>query len=106
MIIYLDDGIVAVKGKETADAASKKVENDLKKVGLVENHEKSTWMPTQCLRWLGFVIDLEGGKVKVPTEKLEALQSQLKQAMLSKALTARSVVSITGKVISMSIALG
>ena len=106
VIIYLDDGVVAVKGKETADAASKKVRNDLKKVGLVENHEKSNWMPTQCLRWLGFVIDLEGGKVKVPTEKLEALQLQLKQAMLSKALTARSVASITGKVISMSIALG
>ena len=82
------------------------VRKSLKKVGLVENNKKSNWIPTQCLRWLGFVIDLEGGKVKVPTEKLEALQLQVKQVMLSKTLTARSVAKITGKVISMSIALG
>ena len=77
MIIYLDDGVVAVQGKETVYAACKRVKNDLKKVGLVENHEKSKWIPTHCPRWPGFVLDLERGKVKVPAEKLKPLQLQL-----------------------------
>ena len=105
-IIYLDDGVVAVKGKDAADAASRRVRNDLSKAGLVENTEKSNWVPAQRLAWLGFIIDLEKGKMEVPMEKLEALLRQLKQAMLLRALPARSIASITGKIISMSIALG
>ena len=105
-IIYLDDGVVAVKGKDAADAASRRVRNDLSKAGLVENTEKSSWVPAQRLAWLGFIIDLEKGKMEVPMEKLEALLRQLKQAMLLRALPARSIASITGKIISMSIALG
>ena len=88
------------------DAASREVRNDLSNAGLVENTEKSNWVPSQCLTWLGFVIDLEKGKVVVPKEKLDALRGQLQQAMMSKFLTARSIASITGKIISMSIALG
>ena len=76
------------------------------RAGLVENTEKSNWVPAQQLTWLEFVIDLEKGKVEVPEEKIKALKVQLRQAILSKALTARSMVSITGKIISMSIALG
>lgn len=54
-IIYLDDGVVAVKGKDAADAASRRVRNDLSKAGLVENTEKSNWVPAQRLAWLGLL---------------------------------------------------
>ena len=55
-IIYLDDGMVAVQGRDAADAASTRVRNDLGRAGLVENTEKSNWVPAQQLTWLGFVI--------------------------------------------------
>ena len=42
----------------------------------------------------------------MPKEKLEAFQLQLQRAIVCKALPARSIASITGKIISMSIALG
>ena len=105
-MVYLDDGVVAVQGKDAAGAASRKVKNDLSSAGLVENVVKSNWVPSQCLVWLGFVINLEKGKVIVPNEKLEALHVQLRQALVSKFLPARSIASITGNIISMSIALG
>ena len=98
--------MVAVQGKDTAGAASRKVKNDLSSAGLVENAVKSNWVPSQCLVWLGFVINLEKGKVIVPNEKLEVLHVQLRQALVSKFLPAQSIASITGKIISMSIALG
>ena len=67
---------------------------------------KFNWIPSQCLAWLEFVIDLKKGKVIGSNEKLEALHVQLQQAMVSKFLPARSIASITGKVISMLIASG
>ena len=53
-IIYLDDGVVAVLGKDAADAASERVRNDLGRAGLVENTEITNWVPTQHLTWLDF----------------------------------------------------
>ena len=102
----MDDGMVAVQGKDAADAASRRVRNDLSKAGLVENTEKSNWVPAQCMACLGFIIDLEKGKMEVTVEKLKALLLQVRQAFLSRVLPARSIASITGKIISMSIVLG
>ena len=73
---------------------------------MVENTEKSNWVPVQCLTWLGFVIDLEKSKVEVPKEKLEVFQVQLQLAIMSKALPVRFIEIVTGKFISVSIALG
>ena len=55
-IVYLDDGIVAVSGKEAAQKASHSLRADLAKAGLVEHSAKCTWEPTQKLCWLGFEL--------------------------------------------------
>ena len=106
VIIYLDDGIVAVQGREAAEAASAKVQSELWQAGLVEHPKKCNWTPVQCLMWLGFNIDLEKGVIGVPQPKIEAIHSQLEEAMAARVLPARFLASITGKLISMSIALG
>ena len=103
VIIYLNDGIVSVNGKEAAGRASQQVRGDLQRAGLIEHTDKCIWTPTQCLNWLGFDIDLARGMVQVP---LEAVCNQIGDALQSKTLPARSLASITGKLISMSIALG
>ena len=106
VIIYLDDGIVAINGKEAAELASKQVRSDLQRAGLVEHTDKCVWIPTQQLNWLGFDIDLARGVLEVPRGKVETLCNQIKDALQAKALPARSLASITGRLISMSIALG
>ena len=60
----------------------------------------------QQLNWLGFDIDLARGVLEVPRGKVETLCNQIKDALQAKALPARSLASITGRLISMSIALG
>ena len=45
-IIYLDDGIVAVKGKAEATVESAKVKQDLESAGLIVNIEKCVWEPS------------------------------------------------------------
>ena len=43
-LMYLDDGIVAVNGKERAEKASVWVKNSLHSAGFVINDAKSVWM--------------------------------------------------------------
>ena len=105
-ILYLDDGIVAVSGKDAARQASYKVRQDLRDAGLVEHIDKCNWVPTQQITWLGFSLDLDKGQVFVPTEKVERLKSQLGQVQDASTLKARDLASIIGKLISMSLAIG
>ena len=46
-VVYLDDCIVAVKGKEAASRASEAVKEDLRKAGFVVHVEKSQWELTR-----------------------------------------------------------
>eukprot|EP00731_Ephydatia_muelleri_P022428 Em0015g11a len=81
-LMYLDDGIVAVKGKESAEKLA-------------------------CgVMWLGFNIDLLDGYVSVPQEKVDMLVALLRAALLSSWLRAKQIASIVGRIISMGIALG
>ena len=106
VIIHLDDGIVAVQGREATEGATAKVQSELRQAGLVEHPKKCNWTPVQCLMWLGFNIDLEKGVIGVPQPKIEAIHGQLEEAMAARVLPAMFLASITGKLILMSIALG
>ena len=50
-IVYLDDGIAAVKGKEEALVESARVKQDIENAGFVINGEKSIWEPS--VLWSG-----------------------------------------------------
>jgi len=67
-IIYLDDGIVRVKGECQAVEASSLVKLDLDNASFVINAEKNSWAPFQAIEWLGFRINLVKGMFSVPLE--------------------------------------
>jgi len=69
VLLYLDDGIVAIKDKEIAALASKRVREDLVQAGLVEHTAKCMWDPVQKAMWLGFGLDLAQGQISMPNEK-------------------------------------
>ena len=73
-IIYIDDGIIAVKGEDKAKRESLSVWRDLESAGFVVNIEKSQWEPCKSLEWLGFRIDLNLGVFSVPQEKLRTFK--------------------------------
>ena len=76
-IVYLDDGIVAVRGKEKALVESARVKQDIENAGFVIHVEKSTWEPSHTIEWLSFQIDLSKGEFSVPVAKIDALKSKL-----------------------------
>ena len=105
-VLYLDDGIVAVKGKENAEHESRQIQLDLSKAGLIANNVKSQWVPVKKLTWLGFQIEIEEGKLSVPEQKLMKLVSQLTKAREARVIPATVLASITGKILSMALVLG
>lgn len=105
-IVYLDDGIVAVKGKREALEESQRVKKELESAGFVINLEKSQWDPSVRIEWLGFLIDLNNGEFMVPEQKISSLNSQLCEVTKGQLVTARQLASVVGKIMSMSLALG
>ena len=105
-IIYLDDGIVAVRGRQKALVESTRVKEDIEKAGFIINVEKSVWNPSQTMEWLGFQIDFSVGEFSVPASKIDALKSSLLEVKDAKCIPARKLASLIGKIISMSLVLG
>ena len=105
-ILYLDDGICAVEGEREAVRVSTWVRDTLEKAGFVANEAKCTWTPTHRLQWLGFNVDLEQGELSVPEKKLSMLKSLLRCAVTRQCISAKSLASIIGRIISMGLALG
>ena len=105
-IIYLDDGIVAVRGRQKALVESTWVKEDIEKAGFIINVEKSVWNPSQTMEWLGFQIDLSVGEFSVLASKIDALKLRLLEVKDAKCIPARKLASLIGKIISMSLALG
>ena len=95
-----------VSWEEKAKLLSTLIQNDLRQAGFITNIEKCNWVPSRCTTWLGFDINLERGQLAVPERKIVSLQSQLRQIVSQKFMPARRVASITGRIISMSLALG
>ena len=74
-IVYLDDGIIVVKGEQAAESAQ--VKHELESAGFIINIDKSKWEPCHTIEWLGFQIDLAKGEFSVPANKISMLKSQL-----------------------------
>ncbi len=76
-MVYLDDGLCTASGQASAREASALVHASLGNAGFVTHPDKSVWKPTQCLIWLGFVIDLAQGGIRIPKAKVAALREVL-----------------------------
>ena len=102
-IVYLDDGILAVSGRQAAIEASEKVRQNLANAGLVENTAKSNWLLSQKICWLDFNLDLAAGQS----------QKEIHSPKVSFAISdkcegnkAKPLASIIGEIVSMSLDLG
>ena len=104
--MYIDDGIVAVKGRDKAIRESLQVRRELIEAGCVINDTKSQWSPEKIISWLRFKLDMEHGQLRVPEGKMVALQESLHMVNRSCRVPAKLLASIIGQIVSMSVALG
>jgi hypothetical protein len=107
IVTYLDDGIVIADSLQDAERFSNIIQSDLCKAGFIVNDEKSVWVPTQKLNWLGFSLDSQLNVFEIPDEKLFRLRTSIFNAMSSNRSSSARVLSRTvGKITSVFHALG
>ena len=104
--MYLDDGLGVASNEQQAFEASQLVRDTLTKAGFVAHPEKSQWIPTQRLVWLGFVIDMAVGQIEVPEDKLLATKELAAKILSMPQIPARLLARLVGKIISLGLAMG
>lgn len=106
LLLYLDDALCIAPTKELANQASIRVQKDLERAGISQNREKSIWVPTQKITWLGLIIDLTNYKIEIPPAKREKIFLLAKALSRSKTTTARTLARFAGNVVSLWLPLG
>ena len=106
--VFLDDGLCAMKGEGNVLEASTLVQSTLNWAGFVAHVTTSIWKPTQCLQWLGFVVDLSKGQIIVPEVwiLLEITPETKDELEFWQIFLAEYIVYVHVRVISMYISRG
>ena len=104
-MLYIDDGLGGAATFNTALKVSQQVKSDLISCGFAPN-QKSVWIPTQELVWLGHVLNFREATITVTQEKILKLKQDISFAVSFKIMKAQKLVSIAGQIISMSMAIG
>ena len=69
-------------------------------LGLFANDEKSVWVPTQNITWLGLTWDGIDGTLTIASHRIEKLISTLNRVLKNTHVSARVLASVVGQIIS------
>lgn len=105
VVLWVDDFLVAGRTRAEADRALARLRELLELYGFVADPRKSMAETAQVAKFLGFVIDLERGVLRLPSDKRASyLQAAVAARVAARkgALTRRDVASLAGKLESAS----
>ncbi|XP_072019664.1 uncharacterized protein [Amphiura filiformis] len=112
IVVFLDDGLGFADSFVEANSVSEEIKADLIASGFVPNVQKSIWLPTQYMEWLGYSIDTQSGSFKVLEKRVQdiyqsclGMLDSLKKSSFGR-VSARLLASITGKIVSTGLAVG
>ena len=105
-IVYIDDGIVGAKSETRCLEHEEIVLLDLEEAGFILSTDKCCLKPCQVGDWLGFIIDLLHGQLRVPEHKLEKLKGSIRSVSQLDKIPVRALASMVDQIMSMSLALG
>ena len=96
---YLDDGLGASQPSSLAVEHSTKVRNTLLASGFVINEEKSIWVPTQTISWLGLDYDSNEHVLRITDKRIASLLKSLNDLIDRLPYTSpRKLSRVCGKV--------
>ena len=98
--MFLDDGCGTAQTFEEALFNSNTVKTLLKECGFVINEEKSVWLPSKVLTWLGVVLDMNKNHYHVFDRRIKPLLESCHHLLASPYTTARKLSRLAGKVVS------
>ena len=96
MILYLDDFLILGSTYQEAQSRTALAVFLLESLGFTVNLEKSCLIPTQIIKFLGFVIDSTVEALSLTQEKVVKVKSLCLKAKVTRTMPARQIASVLG----------
>ena len=106
--VHIDDGIVFAEGREFTRQLSRRVREDLQRLGLLISEDKCSWGARRELEWVGFKWDTEVFKLFLTEDKIGRVKKVVGELLEKRGrlVTIKEVASVCGLVTSLRPALG
>lgn len=104
--LYLDDGVGVNASRAQCAIESQRVRSDLLSLGFHEQPDKCQWEPTQCIKWLGFIVDLKSFCIRAPPEKVNRVRDVLTVELSAEMTTCRRLLRLSGLINCLTIVYG
>ena len=99
--VFLDYRWGIEKDSQVCSIVADAVRTDLSKVGFITNEDKSVWIPSQRLDWLGITWDSARGTIEIVDRRVAKITSTTDSIIAPDfVLSARRSASFTGQIIS------
>lgn len=105
VFVYLDDILLLGSSPGQVENHLKVLVADLLESGFLINLKKSCLAPAQKVQHLGFLLDLEEGRLQVCPQKLKHVRKELGKLVLKKMVSCRKMAAILGQVRSFLVAV-
>ena len=105
--MFLDDGLGGNSSKEAATTDANAVKRDLGQLRFILSEGKCVWEPSLTQTWLGHVFNMSENRLYVIEARLTKLQESLSSVLeRPDYISAKRPAQVTGRIISMSKAIG
>jgi len=105
LVVYVDDYLILADSPSELVIAVETVLKVLCQAGFTIHTEKSQLKPSQKVEFLGFVLDLESGMIRVPYQKLRSYKMDLVRLSKLNLASPRRVAATLGRIRSLITAL-
>ena len=97
LIIYLDDLLFMNQSKDGLGLDMATARYLLENLGFVINLEKSSFVPTQNMEFLGFVVNTQAMTLLLPNSKVESIKSHCNYLLALPEVSVRDLSQLIGK---------
>lgn len=93
---YIDDSLLQAENYAICENNTKKVKNFIESTGFYINNEKSVFIPSQRITFLGYIIDSVLFRVFLPEEKIQKIIELSNIVLRNKKVQIRHVAQLVG----------
>lgn len=96
LVVYLDDLLIIAKDKYKCQLDTNTVTKLLKSLGFLINTEKSNLVPSQEIKFLGFIYNTHNMTMSLPQDKIISLRNIIQKISKKSQIKIRTFASLVG----------
>lgn len=100
LVVYLDDILIIASSKSKCQKDTKTVMKLLKKLGFLINKEKSNLLPSQKIKYLGFIYNTVTMTRSLPQKKINSLEKIIKNLLKKSQVKIRDFARLVGSLVA------